>query len=1163
MKDGVDYVNAHEEDQMEVVGYCADNLRTLATWCGVLLTAGFLRLLFHWHPAWMLYCTHRRCPLHQATKVLLVDQYQQLFVEPVQTILPSKVNVPLMVSVTGQEDFSPDGPNEMKELVTLKPGGAFETTESLVFFENKKVRYLWDHDLKVLEPFYVFQVFSMAIWFSDNYYYYASCIIVMSALSLVSGVYQIRLNQKALSSTVHATDVVMVKRSKGVYENVPSEHLVPGDVMVVPRNGCVMQCDAVLTAGNCIVNESMLTGESVPVVKTPLPNPGVSQPSLDVPFHPKEHARHTLFCGTRIIQTRYYGTESVEALVVRTGFLTAKGELVRSIMFPKPVDFKFNRHIKNFLLFLASLASIGVIYTVVLKVMRGVAASSIIVRSLDVVTIVIPPALPAAMTMGIVFAQSRLRSALVYCISPRSINISGCINCFCFDKTGTLTEEGLDLWGVVPASGGKFQEQLHEPWTLPLESLLLRGMATCHSITVIDRQLSGDPLDLKMFEATNWVLEEPDIDDNAKYDVIAPTVVRPKTSKEASITTASSQNIVFSSGESEVTSHEVGIVRELPFSSGLQRMSVVTRRLGSTHFDVFCKGAPETIASLSKPESVPPDFGATLTWYTQQGHRVLALAHRPLTAGLAKVHRLPREELECGLTFVGLLVMENRLKPETTAVIRTLRRADVRAVMVTGDNMLTAVSVARDCEMIERDQEVLILSSSTDSTDSTPVLSWQSSEAPRSKGSFDSLLTPPGVAVISIKPNHPHVAITGKTFAVLREHYPDILRRVAVCGTVFARMAPDQKQQLIELLQEMGYYVGMCGDGANDCGALKAAHAGISLSETEASVASPFTSKVANISCVPTLIKEGRAALVTSFGILKYMACYSMTQFTSVLILYSLYSNLTDLEFLYIDLFLITLFAALACGLVGRTEPHPVLHKRPPPSSLMGITPLASILSQIVLVIVTQVFALVTLWGQKWYRPHVAFDSSNREEEELQCHDNYAVFAVSVFQYITLAVIFSRGRPYRKSILSNYLFMGSLVVMTSFTLYLILYPADFLVNALENYFVQGFLFKQVQMRFYSGRPPYKELQEELRGDQSPWAPLSRESSITSAPSSHEGSLLRPCLALRDDSLPSSPPSRKGEAEELAVMANGTSGALAGAGSGGGGDGDCAPYVTHM
>ena len=68
-------------------------------------------------------------------------------------------------------------------------------------------------------------------------------------------------------------------------------------------------------------------------------------------------------------------------------------------------------------------------------------------------------------------------------------------------------------------------------------------------------------------------------------------------------------------------------------------------------------------------------------------------------------------------------------------------------------------------------------------------------------------------------------------------------------------MSPDQKQEFVEHLQEYEYHVGMCGDGANDCGALKTAHAGISLSEAEASVASPFTSKVQNISCVPTLVK--------------------------------------------------------------------------------------------------------------------------------------------------------------------------------------------------------------------------------------------------------------------------------------------------------------------
>ena len=64
-----------------------------------------------------------------------------------------------------------------------------------------------------------------------------------------------------------------------------------------------------------------------------------------------------------------------------------------------------------------------------------------------------------------------------------------------------------------------------------------------------------------------------------------------------------------------------------------------------------------------------------------------------------------------------------------------------------------------------------------------------------------------------------------------------------------------------EELQELGYYVAMCGDGANDCGALRTAHAGISLSEAEASVASPFTSKEPNISCVPEVIREGNICL--------------------------------------------------------------------------------------------------------------------------------------------------------------------------------------------------------------------------------------------------------------------------------------------------------------
>ena len=79
--------------------------------------------------------------------------------------------------------------------------------------------------------------------------------------------------------------------------------------------------------------------------------------------------------------------------------------------------------------------------------------------------------------------------------------------------------------------------------------------------------------------------------------------------------------------------------------------------------------------------------------------------------------------------------------------------------------------------------------------------------------------------------------------------------QMLVCGQIFARMSPDEKHELVEKLQSIGYCCGFCGDGANDCGALKAADVGISLSEAEASVAAPFTSRVFDISCVPEVIR--------------------------------------------------------------------------------------------------------------------------------------------------------------------------------------------------------------------------------------------------------------------------------------------------------------------
>ena len=160
--------------------------------------------------------------------------------------------------------------------------------------------------------------------------------------------------------------------------------------------------------------------------------------------------------------------------------------------------------------------------------------------------------------------------------------------------------------------------------------------------------------------------------------------------------------------------------------------------------------------------------------------------------------------------------------------------------MVTGDHIQTALSVAKECKMVDLNAKIIVVKAQIDESTDKPLCFFHPT---------DSSIEPIEVS------NHKSVkiamdytfAIDGPSFDVIRDHFPMIYDRLCTRGTVFARMTPDQREFLIEELQHLGYYVGMCGDGANDCGALKAAHAGISLSDAEASVASPFTSKQVNV----------------------------------------------------------------------------------------------------------------------------------------------------------------------------------------------------------------------------------------------------------------------------------------------------------------------------
>ncbi|KFW06847.1 putative cation-transporting ATPase 13A2, partial [Eurypyga helias] len=335
---------------------------------------------------------------------------------------------------------------------------------------------------EVLNPFYIFQVFSIVLWVCDAYYYYAACIFLISTISLGLSLYETRKQSTTLQNMAKMSVGVRVRRPSGEEMVVSSADLVPGDCISLPTDGMLVPCDAALLTGECMVNESMLTGES--------PGTHTSPFTQDFGGHHEPRISVTLRQPFPIPAAKSYVGGEVLAVVTRTGFCTAKGDLISSILYPKPVSFKFYKDAVKFVLFLAVLAFIGTLYSILILVKNQVGLSELL-----------NPRAPAgAGTVG----RHRLKKQGIFCISPPRINLCGKIRLVCFDKTGTLTEEGLDIWGVVPLEDNHFTPIVHEPRCLPAGPLLY-SLVACHTVSLLRAQPIGDPVDLKMVESTGWV----------------------------------------------------------------------------------------------------------------------------------------------------------------------------------------------------------------------------------------------------------------------------------------------------------------------------------------------------------------------------------------------------------------------------------------------------------------------------------------------------------------------------------------------------------------------------------------------------------------------------------------------------------------------------------
>ena len=152
--------------------------------------------------------------------------------------------------------------------------------------------------------------------------------------------------------------------------------------------------------------------------------------------------------------------------------------------------------------------------------------------------------------------------------------------------------------------------------------------------------------------------------------------------------------------------YEIGIIRRFDFTSKLMRMSTLVKNVNEPYFKAFCKGSPEKIKELCKPDTIPTNFNEILSKYTTKGFRVLALGAKLLKMDYLQSQKIERNLVESNMIFLGLLIVQNKLKHNTTHSIEKLGNANLRMVMATGDNLLTAISVAKECNLIDPDSSV-------------------------------------------------------------------------------------------------------------------------------------------------------------------------------------------------------------------------------------------------------------------------------------------------------------------------------------------------------------------------------------------------------------------------------------------------------------------------
>jgi Ca2+-transporting ATPase len=562
----------------------------------------------------------------------------------------------------------------------------------------------------VREPMFLLLVAAAAIYLAlgDR----TEGMLLLAFVLVVMGItlYQQRKTERALEALRDLSSPRALVIRDGGRTRIPGREVVRDDVLMLAE-GDRVPADAVLLEGiGVTVDESLLTGESVPVRKRAGEAPPADQAAArpggdDLPF---------LYSGTLVVAGQ--GVAQVHA----TGPRTEIGKIGRALQSVEPEATTIERETARIV---RSLAAIGAVFCALIVVVYALTRGSWLDGLLAGITFAmatLPEEFPVVLTIFLALGAWRLSLCHVLTRRVAAIETLGAATVLCVDKTGTLTLNQMEVrrLGVGEASWDVRGEQHELPETF--HQVMEFAILASHR----------DPFD-PMEKAFRRLGE--------RY--LAQT---------------------------EHLHEDWTLVREYPLSQELLAMSRVWKSVETEDYVIAAKGAPEAVADLCHLDrAADDDLARRVAELAAEGLRVLGVARASF-----RPEALPGEQHDFVFEFLGLVGLEDPVRPTAVEAVKECHSAGIRVVMITGDYPGTALNVARQVGLDARE------------------------------------------------------AVTGSELDGMAAAE---LRATVAKTNVFARVVPEQKLALVEALKANGEIVAMTGDGVNDAPALKSAHIGIAM----------------------------------------------------------------------------------------------------------------------------------------------------------------------------------------------------------------------------------------------------------------------------------------------------------------------------------------------